>query len=90
MVMHCVMMTAREALELAKQNVETYYSVVGITDDQLGGLALLEQISPKMLHEVTASALVWIRPTKPLNTAHRKYDRPPEAMALMEQRLTLP
>ena len=42
-----VMMASQEALELAKQNVETYHSVVGITDDLLGGfLALLEQTSP--------------------------------------------
>ena len=89
MAMHCVMMASREALELAKQNVETYYSDVEITDDLLGGLALLEQISPKMFHEDTASALVW-SPTRPVNRARRKYDRPPEAMAIMEQRLTLP
>ena len=88
-VMHSVMMASREALELAKQNVETYYSVVGITDDLLGGLALLEQISLKMFHKVNASALVW-SPTKPVNRAHRKYDIPPKAMAIIEQRLTLP
>ena len=41
------MKPTRETLELAKQNVETYYSVVGITDDLLGGfLVLLEQTSP--------------------------------------------
>ena len=41
------MKPTQETLELAKQNVKTYYSVVGITDDLLGGfLALLEQTSP--------------------------------------------
>ena len=83
------MKPTQETLELAKQNVETYYSVVGITDDLLGDfLALLEQTSPTMLHVVTASALLWTK--IPLNTARGKYiyDKP-EVMAIMERRMTL-
>ena len=78
---------SKEAVQLAKRNVNKYYGVVALTEDIMNGVALLEQTTPKLFRGLTSVAASMIN-TK-VNTAPKSYDKPPKAMEIMEQRLEL-
>ena len=78
---------SKEALNLAKRNVNKHFGVVALIEDSLNGIALLEQTTPKLFRGLTSVAASMIN-TK-VNTARKTYDKPPKAIKMMDQRLVL-
>ena len=77
----------REAVALAKKNVNRYFGVVALNEDLLNGLALCEQTTPDVFRGLTNIAASMIN--KKINKASTTHKRPPEAVRIMEERLAL-
>ena len=79
---------SKEAVQLAKRNVNKYYGVVALTEDIMNGVALLEQTTPKLFRGLTsvAASMINITNSNATKTFHRQQQN---AMEMMDQRLAL-
>ena len=76
---------SKEAVQVAKRNVNRYYGVVALMEDLMNGIALLEQTTPKLFKGMTAMAASMIN--RRINKRKKKAERPAKALAIMEERL---
>ena len=82
------MKPSQAAVDRAKQNINKYFGVVGLTRDMVHTIALLEQTSPHIFRNMTQFASYVIINGKRINKANTNYTKDPAVMAIMNERMT--
>ena len=80
---------SKEALQLAKENVDAYYGVVGLAEELIPSYKLMETTMPQFFANMSAIARTRLEKMKSAFKTHKKPKPSEKAVTIMKSRLTL-